>query len=92
MKVTTSLSPTQAQRIVPGVPSACSASAVGRFADNLCPHQSRGPGGSNKMVAVLAHGLVGGLRLSAKRPTATATRIAPGTTATSQARTAKKTR
>jgi hypothetical protein len=30
MKVTTSLPPTQAQRIVPGVPSACSASAVDR--------------------------------------------------------------
>ena len=55
-----------------------------RIARHLCPRQSRGPGGSNKMVAASAHRLVGGLRLLAKRPTATATRMAPGNKAPHQ--------
>jgi hypothetical protein len=76
MKVTASLTLTQALRIVPGVPSVFSL-PLPRIARHLCPRQSRGPGESNWMVTAWAHRLVGGLRLLAKRPTAT--RIAPGT-------------
>ena len=90
MKVTASLPLTQALRIMPGVPSVFSASAADR-SPPLSPLESRGPGESNWMVTAWAHRLVGGLRLSAKRPTATATRIAPGTTASSFGRTAKET-
>ena len=80
MTVHASLPPAQAQRMAPGVPSAFSL-PLPWIARHLGPRQSRGPGGSNWMVTGLAHRLVGGLRLLAKRPTATATRIAPGNNA-----------
>ena len=78
--INASLSQTQALRMVPG--SLAYSLPLPWIARHLGPRQSRGPGESNGIDAVLAHGLVGGLRFSAKRPTATATRIAPGTTRT----------
>jgi len=81
MTLNASLPPTQAQRIMPGVPYVFSL-PLPPIACHLGPRQSRGPGRSNWLVAGLAHRLVGGLRLLAKRPMATAMRIAPGTTLT----------
>jgi hypothetical protein len=83
MNFSASLTLTQAQRIMPGAPFRILV-PLPRIARHLCPRQSRGPGGSNKMVAALAHRLMGGLRLLAKRPTATATRMAPGNKAPNQ--------
>jgi hypothetical protein len=83
MKVCASLTPTQAQRMMPGAPFRILV-PLPRIARHLGPRQSRGPGGSNEMVAASAHRLVGGLRLLAKRPTATATRMAPGNKAPNQ--------
>ena len=79
MKFSASLTPTQALRIVPGSLPYSLCLCHGSLA-TLVPRQSRGPGKSKEMVNALAHRLVGGRRFYAKRPMATATRIAPGTT------------
>ncbi len=88
MNVNTSPPPTQALRIVPGVPYVFFASATDRSPPRSPPKSWAWC--IELMVTVLAHRLVGGLRLSAKRPTATATRIAPGNNASPNERTAKK--
>ena len=72
-----SLSLTQALRIVPGSLPRFSASATDR-SPPWSPPKIVGLVPSNKMDTALARRLLGGLRLSAKRPMATATRIAPG--------------
>ena len=72
-----SLPPTQALRIVPGSLPRFSASATDR-SPPWSPPKVAGLVPFIKMDTALARRLLGGLRLLAKRPMATATRIATG--------------
>ena len=78
MSFNASLSLTQALRMVPGsLPYSLPLPWIAR---HLGPHQSRGTGGIEQDGDRIGPPTFGGLRFSAKRPMATATRIAPGTT------------
>ena len=79
MKFSTSLTPAQALRISPGSLPYSLCLCHGSLA-TLVPAKSRMLGAIQQMDTALARRLLGGLRFWAKRPMATATRIAPGTT------------
>ena len=67
MTVNASLPPTQAQRIVPGSPFRILCLCRGSLATSV-PTKVVGLVDRTRWLPELAHGLVGGLRLSAKRP------------------------